>query len=476
MTAPLLLPEEVLYPEGCFGPLDEWLRRRLLHTLHLLEGQPGVSLNRLGVSRAERVGAYRMVEHEEVSFQRLLKPAADAVGRAVGQGLAGDVALCVHDRTEVEVSHLLMEDVGTTGNPLCRGFFLQTSLVVEGDGAALGTLAARTWVRPAAERGKAKKRKERPFDLKESAYWWRAMQQAERRVGQRGRLLHTIDAEGDIHELFARADAAGYQVLLRAAQDRRVEGEHQRLWATLEAQPVVDVRAVHVPARPATRKVPAQPARDARLSLRFCPVTLLPPTRAETRRAAQVWAVLARETDAPKGVRPLEWLLLTNVPVESVEAAWGVVEAYRKRWCIEELHKALKTGCSLEGRQHTERKTLENVLALALLASVKLLRLRTLSRTQPDAPATAVLDEDEVAVLTAMAPQLAPGTRLAQAPSLRQAFLLIAALGGYMANPEKRPPGWLVLWHGYERLRERAAGFRLARALAASPPTHRVHS
>lgn len=472
-AAPVCMTYEVLYPAGCFGPVDDgWLRQRLLHTLHLMEGQPGVTLNRLGTSRAERVGAYRMVENEDVSFQRLLEPAAQTVGRAVARGEAGEVALCVHDRTEVELSHLSMRGVGQVGNPRCQGFFLQTALVEQMDGAAFGVLAARTWVRPPKQRGKAKNRKQRPFEQKESALWWQALVEAEARVGVRGRLLHLMDAEGDIFEMFVRADSASYQVLVRAGQDRRVAGEEGRLWATLEGLPVVDNRQVHLPARPAQGGKPARPARQARLSLRYAPLTLLPPGR-QGGQPVQVWGVLVREEEPPQGQEAVEWLLLTNVPVESVEAAWGVVEAYRKRWGIEELHKALKTGCRLEGRQHEEREHLENLLALSLQVAVKMLRLRTLSRTRPDEPADDVLEPAEVHVLQAMAPQLAPLMRLQGALTLQQALFLIAALGGYMANPDKKPPGWLVLWRGYERLRDYVAGFTLAQSLAhflADPP------
>lgn len=470
-AAPVSMTYEVLYPPGSFGPLDDgWLRPRLLHTLHLMEGQPGVSLNRLGTSRAERVGAYRMVENEDVNFQRLLEPAAQTVGKAVADGQAGEVALCVHDRTEVELSHLSMKDVGQVGNPVCQGFFLQTALVEQTDGAAFGVLAARTWVRPPEQRGKAKKRKQRPFEDKESVLWWRAMQEAEARVGVRGRLLHLIDAEGDIFELLERATSASYQLLVRAGQDRRVQGG--MLWATMLGLPVVGSRQIHLPARPAQGDKPARPARDVKLSLRYAPLRLLPPERLGG-QPVQVWGVLAREEEPPEGQEAVEWLLLSNVPVESVEAAWGVVTAYQKRWGIEELHKALKTGCRLEGRQHEERGHLENLLALCLLVSVKMLRLRTLSRTCPDQSADEVLESAEVQVLQTLAPQLSPRMRLQGALTLRQALLLIAALGGYIANPEKRPPGWLVLWRGYERLRDYVAGFTLAQSLAhflADPP------
>lgn len=469
-AASLHLTYEVLYPVGSFGPQDEvWLRDRLLHTLELMEGQPGVTINRLGTRRAERMGAYRMLENEDVSFQRLLTPAAQTVGKAVAQGLAGEVALCVHDRTEVELSHLSMSGLGPVGNPVCQGFFLQTALVTSGDGTAFGVLGARTWERPAGQRGKAKDRKQRPFEQKESVLWWQAMVEAEERVGEPGRLLHIIDAEGDIFELSSRAASQGYQLLVRAGQDRRVQGEEGKLWATMEGAPVVGSRQLHVSAQPARADRVARMARDATLSLRYAPLTLLPPAR-QGGPPVQAWGVLVREEAPPQGQKPVEWLLLSNVPIESVEAAWGAVTAYQKRWGIEELHKALKTGCRLERRQHQKREHLENLLALTLLISVTLLRLRSLSRTLPDEPADAVLEPAEVQVLQGLAPQLAPRMRPQGALTLRQALLLIALLGGYMANPDKKPPGWLVLWRGYERLRDYVAGFSLAQSLTAPPP------
>jgi hypothetical protein len=463
------MPYEVLYPPGCFGELDEWLRRRVLHTLTLMEQRPATALSGLGESRAERVGALRMVNHEEVEFGRLLQPALETVGAAVARGEAGAVALCIHDRTEVELSHLkAMKGLGQVGNPRCRGFFLQLALLVDAQGAAFGVLGARTWVRPPAQQGKAQERRQLPFDEKESAFWWRAMQEAEARVGQAGLLLHVIDAEGDIFELFRRAALAPYQLLVRGAHDRCVEGEQKKLWATLQALPAMGTRTLQLPARPAAKGQPARAARDALLTLRFGPV-LLRPAHGQKGPSVQVWGVLVREEAPPAGEQPLEWLLLTNVPVETAEAAWGVVECYLRRWLIEELHKALKTGCALEERQHEDYQTLLNVLALMLPPAVRLLRLRTLARTCPDAAATQVLDEAEVQVLLAFAPRLAPRQVPSGTPTLAEALYLIALLGGYMGSRTHPQPGWLILWRGYERLRERVEGFLLARSLDSSP-------
>jgi hypothetical protein len=468
-TAPLCLPYEVLYPPGCFGELDEWLRRRVLHTLTLMEQRPATALSGLGESRAERVGALRMVNHEEVEFGRLLQPALEAVSAAVARGEAGSVALCIHDRTEVELSHLkAMKGLGQVGNPRCRGFFLQLALAVDEQGAAFGVLGAHTWVRPPSQQGKAQERRERPFDEKESAFWWQAMQEAEARVGEVGRLLHVIDAEGDIFELFRRAASARFQLLVRAAHDRCVEGEQKKLWATLQALPAMGTRTLQLPARPAAKGKPARAARDAQLTLRFGPL-LLRPAHGQKGPSAQAWGVLVREEAPPAGEKPLEWLLLTNVPVETAEAAWGVVECYLRRWLIEELHKALKTGCALEERQHEDAQTLLNVLALMLPGAVRLLRLRTLARTCPDAAATEALEAAEVQVLLALAPRLAPRQVPSGTPTLAEALYLIALLGGFMGSRSTPQPGWLILWRGYERLRERVEGFLLARSLDFPP-------
>lgn len=57
------------------------------------------------------------------------------------------------------------------------------------------------------------------------------------------------------------------------------------------------------------------------------------------------------EPEPPAGEVPVEWKLLTTEPVETIDQILAVVDAYRARWLIEELFKALKTGCSFEKRQ-----------------------------------------------------------------------------------------------------------------------------
>ena len=104
-----------------------------------------------------------------------------------------------------------------------------------------------------------------------------------------------------------------------------------------------------------TIDVPAAPgraARKAKLALRFAPVTIKAPTsgmRAQERRAlpptVRLHVVEAREIEAPEGVEPLRWLLLTSWPeVADPAKARMIVRFYRMRWIIEEYFRTLKTA------------------------------------------------------------------------------------------------------------------------------------
>jgi len=55
------------------------------------------------------------------------------------------------------------------------------------------------------------------------------------------------------------------------------------------------------------------------------------------RRAAT--CLVAREFDAPAGVKPIEWRLLTNHVATTLEEAIELINWYRARWEIEMLFK-----------------------------------------------------------------------------------------------------------------------------------------
>ena len=98
------------------------------------------------------------------------------------------------------------------------------------------------------------------------------------------------------------------------------------------------------------------------------------------------WAVWAHEVDPPAGLKePIDWLLLTSLPVRTLEEAMEVIGYYEKRWLIEEWHKALKTGCQVEGRQLQTSDRLEALTGLLSVVAVRLLQLKEVGRRRAGA-------------------------------------------------------------------------------------------
>jgi hypothetical protein len=167
--------------------------------------------------------------------------------------------------------------------------------------------------------------------------------------------------------------------------------------------------------------------------------------------------VCVREVDAPEGVEPIAWVLMTTEPIATAKQVREVVEIYRTRWMIEELFKALKTGCAFESRELESYDTLTNALGIFLPVAWNLLLMRATVDATPDVPAEAVLTRVQIALLRARLPKLVPAK-----PTASDALRAVAYLGGHFI---KRRPGWLVLGRGLEELLSMEIGWRLARGM-----------
>ena len=405
--------------------------------------------------------AYNFFANKRVTFSVVLDSPIAVVSQALRERFEGSTVLNVQDTTEINLSHLnSMTGLGEIGNPKNRGLFLHPSLAVSPDGVPIGLLSAQVWDRPPSSHGKTKERKQKAFEDKESLRWWTAIQESEKRVRRPGLLVHVGDREDDIYDVFKRAHDAGYRTLIRAAQDRRVEGEHSMLCAQVASfSPAGEPRPLSVPARPAKDGKPARAARDTSIVIRYGLVTIREPKGSG---AVAMCAVQVTEVNPPTGVEPIEWLLLTTDPIASVEDAWQRVAWYRCRWRIEEFFQVLKSGCRIEARQFESRSTYEPSLAIAMLTAVRLLSMVKQARFTPDAPASSVLSKEEEHVLAMHARAKKMGHGCDSSPlRLVDAVVLIAMLGGYKARSCDGPPGWITLWRGLRRLEDMVEGYRL---------------
>jgi len=180
------------------------------------------------------------------------------------------------------------------------------------------------------------------------------------------------DREADVYELFcdARDRKNGAQLLVRAAQNRRVRHECGYLFDHLYGLAPAGAYELAVEARP------GRTARVAQLAVRFAKVTLQAPAGRKRLGPVEVYAVLAREEAAPAQETPLEWLLLTTLPVRDVQQAQQRLSWYSVRWAIEVFHRTLKSGCRIEDRQLENARRLENCLAIDMVVAWRILYLR----------------------------------------------------------------------------------------------------
>ena len=160
------------------------------------------------------------------------------------------------------------------------------------------------------------------------------------------------------------------------------------------------------------------------------------------------------ERNPPEGDEPVEWVLLTSLPIHSKRNVDFIVDCYRARWVIEEFFKALKTGCSLEKRQLETVHSVANLIAVSLPIAWLLLRLRHLSRDEPERPAGTLLSPLMLECLRIL---LAENKRkpLSARPTCRELTWGIAGLGGHITNNGE--PGLIVLGRGLAQLLAAAA-------------------
>ena len=133
------------------------------------------------------------------------------------------------------------------------------------------------------------------------------------------------------------------------------------------------------------------------MTVRHQQITLRPPnSRAKDKLPnITVWAVWAIERQPPPGEEPIEWLLLTTVPVATTEEALERLEWYAARWGIEVWHKVLKSGCVIEERQLESAARLERCLRLYSVIAWRIIYATMLSRAAPDVACTVLLEEEE---------------------------------------------------------------------------------
>lgn len=439
--------------DGSFGrlhfgdaPLSDPRRAaRLVRVADQILARPGGTLPQKLPDPYQLDALYRLLAAPDVTHDAVLQTHCRLTHRRMADATEA-VILVLHDDTLLDFSGLRVEGLGPIGDGNGRGFVAHTSLAVTPGGATLGLAHQILYVPPPKAARRA-----RPGP---AGRLWLDAAAAVPAAPDGKRFVHVADRAGDVRELFDWADVTGGAYVVRSRHDRAVAADlgagpvDSRLYAAVRTWPAAGPpRDVRLDARP------GQPARTAALRVAWRPVTLPPPRQVRDRGRRvplAVWVARVWEAEPPAGVEPVEWLLVTNVPVASAADAWERVDWYARRAVIEEFHKAWKTGMGVESLQRTTRARLEPAVGLLAVVAAFLLALRDAGREPAAAqrPATDWVPASWVAVLARWW-HVDHGRT---AWTVAEFLLALGRLGGHQNRPSDGMPGWITLWRGWSQL------------------------
>ena len=410
-------------------------------------GQSGISVRRVGGSRAGEMRFTRFLRNLRVSPEEMV-----ATARARTAGLVKCLhILVIHDTTT-------LRDDGKLNS-----LNLHPMIAVDAhDGGLLGLVDA---VFLSHVGGKKHLCKKRPFAEKESSRWLDATNTAASLVAAGATCVTVVtDREGDIYEEFA-CRPAETELLIRANHDRLLE-DGGTLYDCMEGIAELGRETIDLPANP------GRPARAAVLALRAREITLKRPKRNHPAEAAKLpetvtlTLVEAREVDPPDGVTPVHWRLLTTHKVNTFADALQITHFYRQRWTIEQVFRVMKTkGFDIEAVRIAEDGPFENLTTATLIAAIEVLQMVRERDGAAGRPLQDAIDIEDQPALEAICQTLEGKTEKQKNPhpkaSLAYASWVCARLGGWTGYYGK--PGPIVMMHGLQALRAMLRGWRLAR-------------
>ena len=430
---------------------DKTLSERVEKTLEQLASDPAASVSAACKNQHQSKAVYRLTKNEKFTAEAVIKVSRKETIRRIAES-GETVVLLPQDTTSLNYSGLKnTEGLGDVGyKQTSLGLMLHSAIAVSETGQPFGLLAEKAWTRPKDEFGKKSQRKQLPIEQKESYKWLETLEKANiSNELEDVHFIHVCDREGDLYELFAKAELEGSTYLCRRVQNRIVVKENEEnltINAYLDTLPVAGELFVSVPRDSHT----GRKARTARLEIRFGNTLIKKPANNKESKslpnAVEVNLISAQEINSPKGSEPISWQLVTNDPVGSFEAAVTCVKRYTQRWKIETFHYVLKSGCAIEKLQVNTAEKLVKLIALYSVIALQIMILTFLARTNPDASCEIAFDENEWKILfkVAMKTKSAPE----KPPTMREAVIMIAKLGGFLGRKSDGFPGVTVIWRG----------------------------
>lgn len=431
---------------------DKRLNKRLGNVLAMLSRRPTESIPIASKGWNETKAAYRFLDNEAATLEAVLNPHSYATKERIKKEA---IILLPQDTTELDYSSKKQtKGLGKLNYENQLGMHLHATIAVTPDRVCLGVVHAEVLTR---EKLGGNKRSKLPIEEKESMRWinsYRVAQEIAKSCPDT-KVISMADREGDIYDIFVESQEEEEfnkaEWIIRAGQNRRLLEEdnkkrHKKLFKKIEEAPVIGVIEFNL------SKTKDNNIRKVKQEIRALAVPLKAPRRiGKEPQDVTVNVVFAKEVNAPRGVEPIEWVILTSLPIVTKEEALQVVEWYLCRWQIEIFFKILKVGCDVEELQLKTIDRIKPCLGLYMIITWRILYIMMLGRSCPDILCSAVFEDEEwqaaYIVVNRRTPPKVP-------PRLDKMIRMVASLGGFLNRKCDGDPGPQSIWIGMQRNRD----------------------
>jgi hypothetical protein len=425
---------------------------RFVTIINNISSQPGSSIPKQNKGWYDTKATYSFFKNGDVSLEELKRTIMLYGATKVADEIT---VLIPHDISNISYNDLQAEGLGYLDNKEGEGILCYSSIATTTEGLPLSLLYQHTWTRSPEQLGKSSKRKELPFEEKESYQWYEAMSEVNDLLGNGIHKVHIADRGADIYELFFHAFESNTDLLIRARHNRKLtNGSH--LWDNIADQPVAAIVTLDIPDKTGKKKLQIQ------AEVKYHDIEILrPATNKDSYQSVVLTAIEIKEkANAGKSDEDLiHWKLLTTLEIKEVTGALQCVKWYTHRWLIERFHYVLKSGTKIEELQLKNAESLQKAIAVYSIAAFRVMQLVYESRHHPEVSCEVVLTKAQWMTLYML---IHNSNQLpVQPPSLQQAVLWIGRLGGHLGRKSDGPPGLKTVWQGYQQLCHAASVYEI---------------
>ena len=461
---------------------DKRLDARLVRLCDRFSDAPESPINQACADWAETKAAYRFFQNKNVEVGEIL---AAHCRKTATRAKEHKMILAVQDTSYfVYTSHPKTEGLGKMSlkkgknveKIYSHGLVVHTCLAVTTGGLPLGLLDQKIFSRKLRSKNTRRAKRGKPHDglpveEKESYRWLEALANTKKVMGNT-EIVTVCDREADLYDFFKLSHQMSSPVLVRANADRTInrqsryaEKSVEKLWEHMHQQPETGSYQIDIPKRSKTNHCKEREARTATVTVRFGSFRLNPPRNnvkhnKENLPDIEMNAIYVLEPNPPDGEEPVEWMLLTNLPVRSFDEAYEKILWYCLRWRIEMYYKVLKSGFRVEACRLERADRLARYLTVMSIVAWRLFMITLIARTDPATPCSTLLADHEWKVLFLKVNK--NKTVPKKPPRIGAVVIWIAKLGGYLARNSDGPPGTITLWRGWKRLADLTDGWNLA--------------